>query len=268
MLPSDMTLASSTFAREKRPTSSPGHRQCLEEAVRCCHLRRTAAVEEAGAAKAGTAPAAGMGVASPSTSPSHVCCQQQGLEAAGFGYSHALCTSPSLPPTPKCLCKENYPFLRLNLFRDFAGLHTAAITGNPHFRGNSGSWCLAKPPKSFLCHAKSPLMAPLWLLLTEGWVPAGTPKSQPLLPAPTPAGNPALLLQELSTKPWAALPSKQVSKAQAHYIKIIRMLLVTYPSGSPRAATRYLMYRKSSLTLTSLIPTSSPKISQKKTGTD
>lgn len=175
-----------------------------------------------------------------------------------------FCTSPSLPPTPRCLHKENYPFFRLNLFRDLVGLQTAAIVGNLHFRGNSSSWCLAKPPKSFLCHAKALHMAPLQLLLTEGWVPAGTPKSQLVLWAPTPGRSPALLLQEQRTKSWAALPSKRVSKAQTHYVEIIRMLLATYPSGSARAAIRYLTHSKSPLTLTPLIPTSSPKTNQPK----
>lgn len=45
-------------------------------------------LEAAGAAEPCTAPAAGVGVASPHTSPSHMCCQQPGLEAAGLSYSH------------------------------------------------------------------------------------------------------------------------------------------------------------------------------------
>lgn len=125
---------------------------------------------------------------------------------------------------------------------------------------------MVRPPKPFLCQDKALHMAPLWLLLMDGWVPASTPKSQLLLPVLTPAGNPALLLQELRTKPSTALHRKRVSKAQTHYIEIIRMLLVMHPSGSARAVIRYLTYCRSSLMLTRLIPTTSPKTSQPKDG--
>lgn len=74
-----------------------------------------------------------------------------------------------------------------------------------------------------------------------------------------PAGNPALLLQQPHAKPWAALPSKWVSKAPSHYIEIIRMLLVTHPSGPASAAIRCLRHNDSSLTLTPIIPISSLK---------
>lgn len=134
-------------------------------------------------------------------------CQQPGLGAAGLGCGHAALPSPSLPPTPRCLHKENYPFLRLNLFRDLVGLHTAAITGNLHFRGNSGSWCLAKPPKSFFCHAKALRTAPLRVLLTEGWIPAGTLKSQLVLLAPTLLGAQPCSCRNSAQSPGLPFPA-------------------------------------------------------------
>lgn len=93
----------------------------------------------------------------------------------------------------------------------------------------------------------------------DGYLLAPQRASSCCLPQP-------LILQKPSTKPWDALPSKPVSKTQTHYIEIIRMLLVTYPHGPARAAIRYLTHSKSSLTLTPLIPTSSPKTSQAKDG--
>lgn len=61
-------------------------------------------LEDVGAAELGTAPAAGVGVVSPSTSPSRTGHQWPGVETAGLGYSHAALhislssTNTQMPP--------------------------------------------------------------------------------------------------------------------------------------------------------------------------
>lgn len=140
------------FSAEKQPISFPGHPQLPEEEDRYCYLRNSRGEKKR-------------------EQQSQVLLLQLGWESQPIALlphvlpvarlpasatATFLCASPSLPSTPRCLCEENYPFLRLHTFRDLASLHTAAIAGNLNFRGNSSSWVLGQASQVIPLSCQSP----------------------------------------------------------------------------------------------------------------